>query len=93
MNILEIKLNRSKVVQDLAVQTARNRGSGIVLASEQNQNLPDAMRFQDKKEDVIICAWRKEHHDARKLVSGNGFVGIAIKELAIYSCYFSPDAP
>ena len=34
-----------------------------------------------------------EHYGAREVISGNSYGGIALGQLAIFSCYFSPNVP
>ena len=85
VNMLQINLKRSREVQDLAIQTTRERDVGILVILEQNRDLHDATWFKDKR-------WFKdEHYRAREVISGNGYVGAALGQLAIFSCYFSPN--
>ena len=62
------------------------------MPSEQNRDLHDAMLHKDKKGDAAIYACKDEHYRAREVISGNGYVGVALGQLAIFSCYFSPNA-
>ena len=51
------------------------------------------MWFQDTRGDAALYVCEDELYDAKELSPGNGYVGVAIGQLAIYSCYFSPNAP
>ena len=50
------------------------------------------MWFQDKRGDAALYVCEDELYDAKELSTGNGYVGVAIGQLATYSCYFSPNA-
>ena len=87
--MLQINLNRSREAHDLAIQTAREREVGILVISEQNRDLYDAMWFKDKRDDAVIYVCKDKYYRAREVISGNGYVGTALGQLAIFSCYFS----
>ena len=89
--MLQINLNRSREAQDLTIQTAREREVDILVISEQNRDLHDAMWFNGKRGDAAIYVCKDEHYRAREVRSGNGYVGVALGQLAIFSCYFSPN--
>ena len=91
VNMLQINLNRSQDAQDLAIQTAREREVGILVISEQNRDLYDVIWFKDKRGDAAIYVCKDEYYRAREVISGNGYVGVALGQLAIFSCYFSPN--
>ena len=93
VNILQINLNRSGVAQDLAIQTARERGVDVIIVSEQNRGIPDAMWHEDQRGDAAVYVCNKEFYRVKKLISGKGYVGVSIGQLGIFSCYFSPNAP
>ena len=50
------------------------------------------MWFQDKRGDAALYVCEDQLYDAKELSTGNGYVGVAIGQLAIYSCYLSPNA-
>ena len=87
--MLQINLNRSREAQDLAILTAREREVDILVISEQNRDLHDAMWFKDKRGDAAIYVCKDEHYRAREVISGNGYVGVALGQLTIFSCYFA----
>ena len=89
--MLQINLNRSREAQDLAIQTAREREVATFIISEQNRDLRDAMWFMDKRGDAAIYVCKDDHYRAREMISGNGYVDVAVGQLAIFSCYFSPN--
>ena len=91
LNMLQINLNRSREAQDLAIQTVREREVGILVISEQSRDLHDAMWFKYKRGDVTIYVCKDEHYMAREVISGNDYVGVALGQLAIFSCYLSPN--
>ena len=91
VNMLQINLNRSQDAQDLAIQTAREKEVGILVISEQNRDLHDAMWFKDKRGDAAIYVCKDECYRAREVISGNGYVGVALGQLVIFNCYFSPN--
>ena len=49
-----------------------------------------ARLFKDKRGDAAIYVCKDEYYNARKLISGNGYVGVALGQLAIFSFYYSP---
>ena len=93
IGILQINLRQSRSAHDLAIKTTRDRGAGIIIISEQDRGAHDAMWFQDKRGDAALYVCENELYDSKELSAGNGYVGVAIGQLAIYSCYFSPNAP
>ena len=90
LNMLQINLNRSREAQDLAIQIAKERQVGILVISEQNRDLHDARWFKYKRGDAAIYVCKDEHYRAREVTAGNGYVGVALGQVAIFSCYFSP---
>ena len=93
IGILQINLRRSRSAHDLAIKTTRDRGAGIIIISEQGRGAHDAMWFQDKRGAAALYVCEDELYNAKELSTGNSYVGVAIGQLAIYSCYFSPNAP
>ena len=93
IGILQINLRRSRSAHDLAIKTARDRGAGIIIISEQDRGAHNAMWFQDKRGNAALYVCEDELYDAKELSTGNGYVGVVIGQLAIYSCYFSPNVP
>ena len=47
------------------------------------------MWFKDKRDDAAIYVYKDEYYRVREVIFGNGYVGIALGQLAIFSCYFS----
>ena len=42
------------------------------------------------RDDAAIYVCKDEYCRAREVISGNGYLGVALGQLAIFSCYFSP---
>ena len=87
VNMLQINLNQSREIQDLAIQTAREREVGILVISEQNRDLYDAMWYKDKRDDAVIDVCKEEHYTAREVISGNGYADVALGRLTIFSIF------
>ena len=49
------------------------------------------MWFKDKRGDAAIYVCKDEQYWIREVISGNGYVGVALGQLPIFSCYFSPN--
>ena len=49
------------------------------------------MWFKDNRGDAAINVCKDKHYRAREVIYGNGYVGVALGQLAIFSCYFSPN--
>ena len=41
------------------------------------------------RETIYVC--KDEHYRAREVISGNGYVGVALGQLDIFSCHFPPN--
>ena len=89
VNMLQINLKRSQDAQDLAIQTVREKEVGILVISEQNRDLHDAMWFKDKRGYAAIYVCKDEYYRAREVISGNGYVGVALGQLAIQLLFLS----
>ena len=48
------------------------------------------MWFKEKRGDAAIYAGKDEHYRAREVISSNGYVAVALGQLATFSYYFSP---
>ena len=87
MNILQNNLNLSQEAQDLAIQTAREREVCIIVISKQNRDLYDTMWFKVKRGNAAIYVCKNRHYRAREVISRDGYVGVALGQLAIFSDY------
>lgn len=94
MKFLQINMQRSRAAQDLALQTARERGIDVLFFSEQYKK-PDPSNswFQDASARAGILVCNPAMTVSKFLEADMGFVWVEIADLRLYSCYFSPNDP
>ena len=87
VNMLQINVNWSREVPHFSTQLTRE--VEILLISEQNRDLHDAMWFKGNRGDAAIYVYKNKHYRTREVISSNGYVDVVLGQLAIFSCYFS----
>lgn len=87
--ILQINLRGSRVAQDWAYNTAKNRGANILILSEYyNCNGTDCYSDTDKRASIELVSSLSIQDLGRE---ESGFRWIKIGGIRIYSCYWSPN--
>lgn len=93
IKILQINVGRSRVAQDLAYATARERSADILIINEPNRNMvKEAVWLKDKRTDVAIKIITR-NVAVRDMERGQGFISVDMGELTILGCYVSPNIP
>lgn len=92
MKILQINLNRSRSAHDLALVTAKELNTDILIISEPNRKAINEKRgwISDDETDAAIKVLNAELI-IEEQGKGLGFSYISMPDLIIYSCYMSPN--
>ena len=90
---LQLNLGRGKDAQDLLMQTARERGSHVLLITEQYKWSENAAWYQDtsRRAGTLVC--NPDLGVGDFLETDAGFVWVEVAGVRMYSCYFSPGDP
>ena len=93
MKFLQLNVTRGKEVQDLLMQTSRERGADVLLISEQHKWSENSAWYQDAswRAGILVCSPDLSIEDF--LETDAGFVWVEVAGVRVYSCYFSPNDP
>lgn len=83
-------MGRARAAHDLALLTAAEEGSDVLLVSEPNKKLSTRGWITDKKKDAAIY-FKCNRFAIKDQFDGEGFTGVNCEGLDIYSCYISPN--
>ncbi|XP_020298376.1 uncharacterized protein LOC109862677 [Pseudomyrmex gracilis] len=91
--VLQINVNRSSPAQDLAIQAMREREVALMAISEP-WRIPDSPLWAADLDGVAAVTWlpRCGSRQIREIIErGHGFVAVRWGNVAVFSCYFSPN--
>ena len=93
MKFLQLNLGSSKDAQGPLMQIARERGSDVLLISEQYIWSDNSACYQDasRRAGILVCSLHLSVGDF--LESDAEFVSVEVAGVRVYSCYFFPNDP
>ena len=93
MKFLQLNLGRRKEAQNLMMQTAKKRGSYVLLISEQHKCSENSAWYQDasRRAGILVCSPDLRFGDF--LETDAGFVWVEVSGARVYSRYFSLSDP
>jgi hypothetical protein len=95
LKVLQVNLNRCRAAHDVLEQTVQERGIGLCLLSEPNEQITRRKRTWVKDDDCDTAIWwtgLDRETAIRNRGAGEGFSWLDVEGVAvIYSCYFSPN--
>lgn len=90
--IVQINLNHCSAAQDLLMQTMAEKCIDIAIISEQYRNLDSPLWINSIDSTAAIYARGSSASGPTPIARANGFCGVTIGSLHVYSCYFSTNA-
>ena len=91
IKLLQINLGKGASAQDLALQTAETMKVDIILFTEHCNNQTTANLWEDDSKRAAIVVANKNIIINHVHPTNKGFVWAEIKNIRVYSCYFSPN--
>jgi len=92
LKLIQINLNHCWAAQQLLPQTAIDYGADLMLVSDQWRNPEDRERWlssSDGKCAIVATALSAVSFGA--CGSGKGFVWVAVGQVVVFSCYYTPN--
>ena len=93
MKFLQLNLGRGNEVQNLLMQTSKERGADVLLIGEQQKWFENSAWYQDasRRAGILVCSLDLNIGDF--LETDAGFVWVKVAGVRVCSCYFSPNDP
>ena len=92
LRVLQVNLNHAHLAHNLLDQTIRERGVGLVIASEPHDRRGGAEWFRDATGKAAVAIPTGSNVSVSRVGDvGNGFVEIEAYGIRWYSCYHSPN--
>lgn len=92
VKFLQANLRRMRMAHNLALQTARQLETDIMVNSEPARGPSDKVRcFLNVNGTCKVMLTDRANMAAICSTGGTGFVSLSTKEVTVYSCYFYPN--
>lgn len=90
LEILQANINNSRRAHDIAIATAKQRRSQVLIISEPSASTGGGRWFESTDRRAVIVVTDTDL-PAKQLTAGVGFVTAQIGDIEVTSCYFSPN--
>ncbi|KAJ8967956.1 hypothetical protein NQ317_003546 [Molorchus minor] len=93
MKIMQVNLGRAWAADDLAHAVTKREEIDILMVSEPNKRMIERQDWiKDNKGDAATYLYNK-NIEVEGVNKRNGYIRLKLRDLDIYSCYFSPNIP